>query len=167
VYTDSSGVFSIRCAPKDLLAVSAAGFRERKIKTGNEEFYKVDLSYTDNETNFRAATGKGHISAEKLRNSIMTRASGNEKDYSRYKSIYELISSEIYNVRVKGTSVVNTKVRSFDASPQVLFVVDGVIVSDISYINPDYVKDIEFIDDVGTTLYGSKGANGVLKITLK
>jgi hypothetical protein len=167
VYTDSDGVFSIKCADKDLLVISAAGFRERKIKVGNEEMYKVDLSYIDNETNFNEATSHGHISSDILRQSIITKASRKEKDYSKYQTIYELISSEIYNVRVKGSSVVNTKVRSFDSNPQVLYVVDNVIVSDISYINPVYVKTIEFIDDVGTTLYGSKGANGVLKITLK
>jgi len=167
VYTNSAGIFSIKCTDKDLIVISAAGFRERKIKVGIQKKYKVDLSYTDNETNFNEATAHGHISPDLLRQSIITKASRNEKDYSRYQTIYELISSEIYNVRVKGSSVVNTKVRSFDSNPQVLYVVDNVIVSDISYINPEYVKAIEFIDDVGTTLYGSKGANGVLKITLK
>ena len=47
------------------------------------------------------------------------------------------------------------------------FVVDDKIVSDISYIDTEYVKSIELIDDVGTTMYGAMGANGVLKITLK
>jgi len=166
-YTDSSGYFSIKCEDKDILAVSAAGFRGRKIKIGNEDIYKIDLTYSDNADNFNEATINGHISGELLRRSILAKASKTNKDYSKYKSIYELIGSEIYNVRIKGNSVVNTKVRSFDSNPQVLYVVDGVIVSDISYINPEYVKSIEFIDDVGTTLYGSKGANGVLKITLK
>lgn len=45
--------------------------------------------------------------------------------------------------------------------------VDNKIVSDISFVNPTYVKTIEFIDDVGATMYGLSGANGVLKITLK
>jgi hypothetical protein len=166
-YTNSTGIFSIKCADKDFIVVSAAGFHERRIKVGNEEMYKVDLSYIDNETNFNEATSHGHISPDILRQSIIARASRKAKDYSRYQTIYELISNEIYNVRVKGSSVVNTKVRSFDSNPQVLYVVDNVIVSDISYIIPEYVKAIEFIDDVGTTLYGSKGANGVLKITLK
>ena len=52
-------------------------------------------------------------------------------------------------------------------NPQVLLVVDDKIVSDISFIDTEYIRSIEFIDDVGTTLYGSMGANGVLKIYLK
>ncbi|MDP4222955.1 MAG: TonB-dependent receptor plug domain-containing protein [Bacteroidota bacterium] len=166
-FTDSAGMFSIRCAEKDILTISAAGFSGKKVKTGKDETYMIDLTYIDNEDNFREATSHGHISAGLLKQEVETKAARDVKDYSKYKTIYELISSEIYNVRVKGTTIVNTKVRSFDADPQVLCVVDGVIVSDISYITPDYVKSIEFIDDVGATLYGAKGANGVLKITLK
>jgi len=49
----------------------------------------------------------------------------------------------------------------------VLLVVDEKIVRDISYVNPNYVKSIEFVEDVGATMYGSMAANGVLKITLK
>jgi TonB-dependent Receptor Plug Domain len=166
-FTDSAGMFSISCAEKDILTISASGFSGKKVKTGKNETYKIDLAYIDNENNFREATSHGHISAELLKQAAEMKAASNVKDYSKYKTIYELISSEIYNVRVKGTAIVNTKVRSFDADPQVLCVVDGVIVSDISYISPDYVKSIEFIDDVGATMYGAKGANGVLKITLK
>jgi hypothetical protein len=70
-------------------------------------------------------------------------------------------------VRVQGNTIVNTKRKSFDMNPQVLLVVDDKIVSDISFIDTEYIRSIEFIDDVGTTLYGSMGANGVLKIYLK
>ncbi len=166
-FSDSTGRFTIKCAGNDILTISAAGFSGKKVKAGKNEIFKVDLTYNDSEANFKAATGHGHISPELLRQSLKARYAKNTKDYSKYKTIYELVSSEIYNVRVKGTTIVNTKVRSFDADPQVLLVVNGVIVSDISYIAPDYVKSVEFIDDVGATLYGAKGANGVLKITLK
>jgi hypothetical protein len=167
VFSDSTGMFTIECIDRDILSVSAAGFSGKKVKTGKEDVYRIDLTYTNNESNFRDATSHNHISAEQLRKSLEAESEKNVRDYSKYKTIYELISSEIYNVRVKGTTIVNTKVRSFDADPQVLLVVDGVIVSDISYIVPDYVRSVEFIDDVGATLYGAKGANGVLKITLK
>jgi hypothetical protein len=68
---------------------------------------------------------------------------------------------------VKGNLIINTRVRSFDSTPEVLLVVDNKIVSDISYIDTHYVRSVEFVDDVGTSMYGSKGANGVIKIYLK
>lgn len=165
--TDSSGTFSVKCNAKDILTVSASGFNVRKQKVRKESFYNIDLAYEDNVKNFNDAVSHGHISGEALKNAALNTESKNVRDYSRYKTIYEAISSEIYNVRVNGTTILNTKVRSFDNTPEVLLVVDEKVVRDISYINPDYVKSIEFIDDVGATLYGAMGANGVIKITLK
>lgn len=165
--TDSSGTFSVNCNPKDILTVSASGFNVKKQKVRKESFYNIDLAYEDNVKNFNDAVSHGHISGEALKNAALNTGSKNVRDYSRYKSIYEAISSEIYNVRVNGTTILNTKVRSFDNTPEVLLVVDDKVVRDISYINPDYVKSIEFIDDVGATMYGAMGANGVIKITLK
>jgi outer membrane receptor for ferrienterochelin and colicin len=42
-----------------------------------------------------------------------------------------------------------------------------MIMSDISFITPINVKTIEYIDGVDASSYGSRGANGIIKITLK
>ena len=166
-FTDYAGQFVIKSLNKDVLTFAASGFVEKKIRLTKDKTYIINIEYANNVTSFNKAIKNGHIAEDALRQAINSASSGPGKDYSKYKTIYELISCEIYNVRVKGTSIVNTKIQSFDSSPQVLYVVDDKIVSDISYISPDYVKKIEFIDDVGTTLYGMQGANGVIKITLK
>jgi len=165
--TDSMGNFSIKCLNKDVLKVTASGFGDRKLKVGNESAYKIDLLFNDNVKNFDAAVSNGHVSALVLRNAIFENESKNTKDYSNYKSIYELIASEIYEVSVNGTVILNKKIKSFDSTPEVLLVVDEKIVRDISYVSPNYVKSVEFVEDVGATMYGSMAANGVLKITLK
>ncbi len=167
VITDSTGTFSVDCFKKDVLKVTAIGFIEKKQKVRSGSVYKIDLVYTDNVQNFNDAISHGHIKEEILKNAVFAAEKKNVKDYSKYKSIYDAVASEIYNVRVKGNTIVNTKLRSFDRSPEVLLVVDDKIVSDISYIDTEYVKSIEFIDDVGTVMYGAMGANGVLKIWLK
>lgn len=167
VLTDSTGRFSIECDQKDILRISASGFVNRNQKVGDESTYKIDLSYVDNIKNFNEAIDAGHISEKVLRDALFKEESRNAKDYSKYHNIYELVASEIYNVRVKGNTVVNTKIRNFDTTPEVLLVVDNKIVRDISFVSTDDVKSVEFIDDVSASIYGSMGANGVLKITLK
>jgi len=167
VYSDSQGRFSIKRIEKDLLIVSAAGFEDKKIKISKEDSFLIDLPYKDNVSNFNNAISNGHITEDALRQAVNSAKLKNMKDYSIYSSIYELISSEIYNVRVTNNVIYNRKVKSFDPNPKVLYVVDDKIVSDISFVTPNYVKSIEFIDDVGATMYGSMGGNGVLKITLK
>jgi len=167
VTTDSTGTFTVNCFKNDVLKVSASGFIEKKQKLKAESIYKIDLAYTDNPDNFNKAVSHGHIGETVLRDAVFSGENKNVKDYSKYKSIFDAISSEIYNVRVNGNQIVNTKLKSFDRTPEVLLVVDDKIVSDISYINTEYVRSIEFVDDVSTAMYGAMGANGVLKIKLK
>lgn len=167
VLTDIDGKFVIGVQNRDILNFSAAGFKGKRLRIKGDNIYITDLTFVNTRANFESAVSNGHITEETLRQAIGSASVSGTRDYSKYKSIYELISSEFYNLRVKGNAIVNTRVRSFDSNPQVLLVVNERIVNDISYINPDYVKDIEFIDDVRSTLFGAQGANGVLKITLK
>jgi hypothetical protein len=167
VYTDSLGTFSVKSVKEDRLSVSASGFEKREVEVKRKNVYEVDLVYIDNESNFRKATEGGHISADALRKAMNESVIANKKDFAKYNSIYELVSGEVYNVRVNGKSILSTKVRSFDSSPEVLLVVNDRIVSDISYVEPGWVRSIELVDDVRASMYGSMGANGVLRIILK
>jgi len=166
-FSDSSGLFSISCQEKDVLVFSAKGFRDKKLKPGKQINYKVDLTYIDTDAAYNNAIINGHISEAELQKVIQEKEAKNAKDYSKYNSIFELVSSEIYDVRVTGGAVYLKATRSMNSNQQVLYVVDDKITPDISYISPLYVKSIEFIDDVGASQWGSKGANGVLKIYLK
>ena len=63
-------------------------------------------------------------------------------------------------VRIRGTGTFN------DASP--IYVVDGVIVQDIGFINSNDIQSMEVLKDASATaLYGSRGANGVILVTTK
>jgi hypothetical protein len=163
----ANGEFSIECSAKDVLTFTASGFKSKKLRTEGESMLDVEMIYILKPKSFEEATLANHLNAEVLQKAIAAEEQKRAKDYSKYSSIWELIDSEIYEVRVTGNTVYNNKVKSMNSNPQVLYVVDDKIVSDISYINPTYVKSIEFVEDVGSTMYGSKGANGVLKISLK
>ncbi len=63
-------------------------------------------------------------------------------------------------IRIRGIGTIN------NSSP--LYVVDGVMVSDISYLNPGDVESTEVLKDASATaIYGSRGANGVILIKTK
>ncbi|MCU4156160.1 TonB-dependent receptor [Carboxylicivirga sp. A043] len=64
------------------------------------------------------------------------------------------------SVRVRGTGTVN------NSSP--LYVVDGILLNDIGFLNPSDVANMEVLKDASATaIYGSRGANGVILITTK
>ncbi len=62
--------------------------------------------------------------------------------------------------RIRGVGTLN------NADP--LFVVDGMILTDISFINPQDVANVSVLKDASATaIYGARGANGVIIITTK
>ena len=65
-----------------------------------------------------------------------------------------------YSYQVRG-------VNSINSSTEPLFVVDGVVVSSIDYINPLTVKSVEVLKDASASIYGSRGGCGVIIITTK
>ncbi|MCF8381265.1 MAG: TonB-dependent receptor [Bacteroidales bacterium] len=63
-------------------------------------------------------------------------------------------------VRVRGVGTLN------NTNP--IFVVDGVILDDVSFLNTNDIASIEALKDASATaIYGSRGANGVFIITTK
>lgn len=63
-------------------------------------------------------------------------------------------------IRIRGIGTFN------DASP--LFVVDGMLLNDINFLNPNDIESVEVLKDASATaIYGSRGANGVIIITTK
>ena len=63
-------------------------------------------------------------------------------------------------VRIRGVGTLN------DASP--LYVVDGMLLDDIGFVNPRDIASVEVLKDASATaIYGSRGANGVIIITTK
>ncbi len=63
-------------------------------------------------------------------------------------------------VRIRGTGTLN------NANP--LYVVDGMITYDASFVHPQDVASVEVLKDASATaIYGSRGANGVILITTK
>lgn len=63
-------------------------------------------------------------------------------------------------VRVRGVGTFN------NSNP--IYVVDGVILDDISFLNSGDIQSMEVLKDASATaIYGSRGANGVIMITTK
>lgn len=61
-------------------------------------------------------------------------------------------------IRIRGVGTLN------DASP--LFVVDGMILDNINFLNPNDIESVDILKDASAAaIYGARGANGVIMIT--
>jgi TonB-linked SusC/RagA family outer membrane protein len=68
-----------------------------------------------------------------------------------------------YTIKIRGQNTMNT---SSDIGP--LYVVDGVVTSDIDFLNPADIDRIDILKDASSTaIYGSRGSNGVVLVQTK
>jgi TonB-dependent SusC/RagA subfamily outer membrane receptor len=98
--------------------------------------------------------------------SVRTKKVAKPQKMNTYNDIYQMIRDRVPGVVVSGRSIMVQGPNSFFGSSQPLFLVNGVRVSNIDFINPIEVKSIQLLKGSYATIYGSEGANGVISITL-
>ena len=93
-----------------------------------------------------------------------------EEDVASYSNIYDYLRGKVAGVSVgygDPPAITIRGVRSVNSSNEPLILVDGMEMSDISSIAPNTVKSVEVLKDASTSIYGFRGANGVILITTK
>lgn len=89
------------------------------------------------------------------------------KKMNTYTDIYQMIRAEVNGVTVSGRSVQIQQGHSFFGTGTPLFVINGVVVNSIDDVNPLEVKKIKVLKGSEAAIYGVRGSNGVIDITLK
>jgi len=98
--------------------------------------------------------------------SNVNKIDGNNPKYASYRNIYDMIRGEVPGVQVVGNSIKIQGASSLTLSTEPLYVVDGVTVNSIDNILPYQVKSIQVLKGSSASIYGSRGANGVIVINL-
>ena len=106
--------------------------------------------------------GYGTINKKDLTGSVSTLDNRNSR-YAVHTSIYEMLR-ELPGVVVRGTDIQVQGPTSRNLSTQPLFIVDGNYVNTISHISPMMVKSVEVLKGPSASIYGVRGANGVIII---
>jgi TonB-dependent SusC/RagA subfamily outer membrane receptor len=166
--TDSAGWFTIVTYPKDVLLFKGKVFRNERMKINNRtpDTVYVNVEFINTPENKELAVGYGYVEEDELLHSV-SHLDSEQADFSQYNDIFELIRGRFAGVQIQGNEVIIRGISSINLSSCALYVVDGVVVSDISSINPSDVKSIDVLKDSGASIYGSRGANGVVVIQTK
>jgi TonB-dependent SusC/RagA subfamily outer membrane receptor len=94
------------------------------------------------------------------------KVNGTHSRYSSYTSIYDMLRTQP-GVLVSGRRVIIQGISTFYGNTEPLYVIDGMTVSNIDGIPPQQVKSIDVLKGPSASIYGSRGANGVIIITMK
>ena len=173
--TDFDGVFSLS-VPDDAktLVVSYVGMQSQEVAA--KANVRVVMSENTEVIQEVVVTGYGNVSKGSFAGSAQAvNAESIEKKNS--SEISKALAGEVAGVQVVNSSgqpgtnatIVIRGVGSLNGSTTPLYVVDGVTYDgDISSIDPGDIASTTVLKDAtATSLYGSRGANGVIVITTK
>lgn len=114
--------------------------------------------------------GYGYIRKRSLTSSV-SQVSVRQEDVGSYANIGEYLRGRVPGLVVQkvGSTYKYTVrgVNSINSSTDPLFVVDGATVMDIDFLNPRDVKSVEVLKDASASIYGTRGACGVILITTR
>ena len=166
--SDSLGNFSIVCEKKDQIKIKPEGFKttSRNIDKYTTDTIRINLVFMDSKKNRDIAIGYGYLKKEDLTFAAENMQQENN-EYCSYHNIYELLKGKFSGVSVVGSRVFVRGSQSINSSSEVLFVVDGSAGASIDGISPCDIKSISVIKDGMTSIYGTRGSNGVILVETK
>ncbi|MDR2622479.1 MAG: TonB-dependent receptor [Dysgonamonadaceae bacterium] len=172
--TNQEGKFTLKTTPNAALSFHYLGYAAKEVNTGNGEEILVLMEEQVQSLDEFVVIGYGVQKKSDLTGSISS-ISGRDVNEVPVASVLQALQGKAAGVtviqntgapgssttiKVRGTGTIN------DADP--LYVVDGFIVEGIDHLNPNDIADIEiFKDAASSSIYGARGANGIVAITTK
>jgi TonB-dependent SusC/RagA subfamily outer membrane receptor len=175
VFTDQKGYYKIKVKPENkkigILTFTNGVVEEeidgrRRINFTFEGSVPAQVSNKTDPDDEVVDIGYGKVKKRDLTTPV-SKLDATQSKYASYRNIYDMIQGELPGVQVNGTSIRIQGVSSIYLSTEPLFVVDGQTVTTIGDIQPYLVKSIQVLKGSSASIYGSRGANGVILINLK
>jgi len=173
-FSDIDGGYVIVAASNDTLVFSMLSMATQKIPVAGKTIIDVKLLEDAKALGEVVVIGYGTVKKSDLTGSVSTVKS---IDLTKITSLNpeQALQGKVTGVQVTSTSgapgaVPTLRIRGVgtfnNSSP--IFVVDGVILDDISFLNSDDIASMDILKDASATaIYGSRGANGVILVTTK
>ena len=172
--TDADGAYEIRVAPGTTLEYSCLGYISRTIKVTEGGVQNVALETDAISLDAVVAIGYGTTKRSDVTGAVSS-VTADELKVAPVASVDQAMQGRVAGVTVNAQSgqpgqAAQVRIRGIgtvnNSSP--IYVVDGVITEDISFLNSADVASMEILKDASSAaIYGSRGANGVIIITTK
>lgn len=150
---------------QDRKAERKARREQRRIETMARDSIRMAMESSDS-----INIGYGYVKKGNLTTSV-SRVSVNEDQLGGYSDIGAYLQGRVPGLQVRkvGNSYkFNIRgINSINSPTDPLLIVDGAVVDDISFLHPRDVKSVEVLKDASASIYGARGACGVILITTK
>ena len=174
--TDADGQFTLTSAtPKSKVQITYIGYEPQTVTVGDQTTLNIVLRDDQQLLNEVVVVGYGVMKKNDLTGAVAS--IGNEKlNEKGAPSILQNLQGSVPGVNITqsagrtGASM-NIEIRgknSIASDQKPLYVVDGVICSDIDFLNPQDIDRIDVLKDASSTaIYGSRATAGVVMVTTK
>ena len=172
--SDYEGNYTIQASGQSTLIFSFMGFVTQEILVGAQTNINVELVEASIGLDEVVAIGYGVARKRDLTGSIVSVNGDDLKtspDYNPIKALQGKVPGLVMtnngaagaspSVRIRGVATVN-------ASTNPLYVVDGMFVDNVDFVNPNDISSVEVLKDASSlAIFGVQGANGVIIITTR
>lgn len=174
--TDLDGNFMISNVPSNgTLEISYVGMRSQNIAVNGRTTINVTMTEDTELLDELVVVGYGTMRKSDVTGSIST-AKGSDIIKSQSFNALEGLRGKAAGVNIFSntgqpggeTRVIIRGISTINASASPLYVVDGVVMSNFQFLNPNDIESIEVLKDASSAaIYGARGANGVILVTTK
>ncbi|MCU7552623.1 TonB-dependent receptor [Chitinophagaceae bacterium LB-8] len=174
--TDNLGAFTITPKLHDVLEFSITGFQSRTETYNGQKSMGIKMTKAVETLSDVVVIGFGQVKRKNALGSISSISAKNLTDRA-IVSTSEGMAGQLAGVQVMqrsglpGEDGISIKVRgttSISAGVTPLYVVDGIQMDDIKGLNPNDIATLDVLKDAASSaIYGARGSNGVVIITLK
>ncbi|MGZ3938434.1 MAG: SusC/RagA family TonB-linked outer membrane protein [Flavisolibacter sp.] len=169
--TDEAGRFSIEATPGDVLVITSVGFTQQEVRVGSGNI-RVQLIEGSSQMESVVVIGYG-TQRKKLVTGATAQVKGEDLAKRNTTNVLQALQGQAAGVNITSTSgqpgggfKVNIRGAGTIGNATPLYVVDGVITNDITYLNNSDIASIDILKDAAScAIYGINGANGVVLIT--
>ena len=175
--TDNNGMYTIDIgsSPNPTLVISFIGFKTIEVKVDRQPIINVVLEPDIVALEEVVVIGYGSVKKSDLTGSVATinadetfKSPVSRIDQALQGRAAGVFATSSNNAPGGGTTIRIRGGNSITAGNEPLYVIDGFIGADETSISPSDIESIEILKDASSTsIYGTRGANGVILITTK
>lgn len=172
--TDAHGAFNLSVPDNSVIEISFIGYQSEAVQVAGQTSLEIKLKVANTALNQLVVIGYGQAVRKDITGAISS-VKVNELSADASGNVSSALQGRVAGVNVESSGgapgaglSITIRGSSTLGNNTPLYVVDGMFVSNLDFVNPSDIASIEVLKDAAAaSIYGSRAANGVVIITTK